>query len=341
MPSRKDASPTGRKRLGRGLTSLMSSSVPVSVPPADSRVDDTPASAAKGRATDPTKAPPEPPPSGADSDTGILMLPLDEIERNPDQPRQDFDEKTLQELAASIRTAGLMQPIVVRPVGGAGGGPYQIVVGERRFRAARLAGLDRLPAIVRELDEQAVAEWAIIENLQREDLNPLERADAFRRLADQFGLTHQEVADRVGLNRSTVTNLLRLHELDEVTKEAVRRGQISQAQARILLAVTNLDARHHLVRLTMREGWSVRTLEKRANALTQRSAGRKSTRTSGGGAAAPHRADLERRLADHLGTKVQVQPGKRKGSGRLIIDFFSFDQFEGLMQKLGFDTKEL
>jgi ParB family transcriptional regulator, chromosome partitioning protein len=321
MATRKDATQPPRRRLGRGLTGLMSTPMPV-----DLGAPGEAATAAAGSA-----------PATAEAQGSILMLDLDQVRPNPRQPRRRFDDATLDELAASIRTAGLMQPVVVRPIGT---GEFELVVGERRWRAARKAGVGRIPAVVREIDDRTAAEWALIENIQREDLNPIDRADAFRRLTDDFGLTHQEVADRVGLNRSTVTNLLRLGELDDFSREAVRHGRLSQGHARVLLALTNIEARRHLAELAIRQGWSVRALERRASALA--APPRRRTGTAPPGALpAPHRQDLERRLGEHLGTKVQVQPGKRKGSGRLVIEFFSFDEFDGLMQRLGFSTGEL
>jgi ParB family chromosome partitioning protein len=263
------------------------------------------------------------------------MLPTSQIRPNARQPRQQFDETGLRELGASIKTAGLMQPIVVRPDAA---GEFELVVGERRWRAAQLIGMARLPAVVREIDDRTAAEWALIENIQREDLNPLERADAFRRLTDEHGMTHRQVADRVGLDRSTVSNLLRLHELDSFTKDAVRNGLLTEGHGRALLVITNLEARQHLAKLAIREDWSVRKLQGRAASLMGPGKPRPPTTPT---AAAPHRADLERRLSDHLGTRVQVLPGKQKGSGRLVIEFYSFDQFEGLMKRLGFKTDGL
>lgn len=313
MP-RKDASnqTSSRRRLGRGLTSLMSTAVPIESP------------APKKEAAPPTAEGQQP---------EIRFVPTDRINPNPGQPRRHFDEAALAALGESIRSAGLMQPIVVRP--DASGG-YQLVVGERRWRAARNIGLETVPAIVREIDDQVAAEWALIENIQREDLNPLERADAFLRLTQDFGLTHQQVAERVGLNRSSVTNLLRLHELDDATKSDIRTGRLSLAQSKVLLSIANLEARRQLALMAMREEWSVRTLQRRAAGLTA-TPKRRAAPTAG----APHRHDLERRLGEHLGTKVQIQQGKRKGSGRLLIEFYSLDQFDGLMQKLGFKADEL
>jgi ParB family chromosome partitioning protein len=329
MPARKDASKSSpaRRRLGRGLTSLISTAVPVPT-------EDAPSS---------ETTPPAPPTAevvdievGSQDDApAIRMLPTDQIRPSSSQPRQHFDEAALKELGASIRSAGLMQPIVVRQ--DAAGG-FELVVGERRWRAARLIGLASLPAVVREIDSRTAAEWALIENIQREDLNPLERADAFRRLTEEHGLTHRQVAERVGLDRSTVSNLLRLHELDDFTKDAIRNGLLTEAHGRALLAITNLEARRHLVQLAIRQEWSLRHLQSRAALLADQA---KPGPTKSPTAAPPHRADLERKLSDHLGTKVQLKPGKQKGSGRLVIEFYSFDQFEGLMQKLGFSTAEL
>lgn len=320
MPERKEASkPTGRRRLGRGLTSLVSTPVPVAEP-----VERPPAATAHGR-------------EKTDDDAGIRLVDIDRIRPNPSQPRQHFDERSLETLAASITAAGLMQPIVVRVDTGGG---FQLVVGERRWRAARKAGLTRIPAVVREIDDQASAEWALIENIQREDLNPLERAEGFLRLIEEFGLTHQQVGERVGLDRSTITNLLRLLELDEQCRDAVRAGRLGQAQARELLAISNIKLRQEVAGMAMRKEWSVRTLKSRVKSLLGApAAGAAGRRRSAPTASAPHRADLERRLSDHLGTKVQIRPGRRKGTGQLLIDFFTLDQFEGLMQRLGFKAE--
>ena len=319
MAARKDASrPTpANRRLGRGLTSLMSTPVPVQAASAER---------AAGPAPPP---PPDVPPEAGE----LRHVDIDQIRADPRQPRQRFDETALDDLAASIRTAGLMQPIVLRPLSAGG---FQIVVGERRWRAARKVGLTTVPAVIRDIDDQTAAEWALIENIQREDLNPMERAEAFRRLTDEFEMTHQDVAERVGLNRSTVTNFIRLLDLDDLTRDAVGRGRLGQAHARLLLGVANLQVRRHLAELAIREDWSVRVLEKRIGTIT---AAPKSPAKS---AAAPaHRLDIERQLSDHLGTRVRVHPGKKKGTGRLAIEFFTLDQFDGLMERLGFKGSEL
>ena len=313
MRERKDALRTGsaRRRLGRGLDSLISAPVRI------------------GRRT---PAEPETPEPGSDhAPAEIRSVAVEAIRPNPDQPRQRFDEEALEALATSIRSAGVMQPIVLRPDPGGG---FQLVVGERRWRAARRIGLTHLPALVRGMDDRTVAEWGLIENLQREDLNPIERAEAFHRLTQDHGLTHQEVADRVGLKRSSVTNLLRLLELDELAKDAVRDGRLSVGHAKALLAITNLQARQRLASLAIRHRWPVRTLERQASALA-RAPQREASDSGRHRRRPPHLDALERQLADQLGTKVSIRPGAAKGSGRLIIEFYNLEQFDGLMQRMG------
>ncbi len=316
-----------RRRLGRGLDSLMSTPVQIETKPqpaSDQRSSPATAEAVlrTGQAQ-PTG--PAPKKTG-----GIRMIPTDEIHPNPSQPRRHFDEASLRSLAASIHSAGLMQPIVVRP---SLAGGFQLVVGERRWRAAQLIGLSPLPAIVQELDDQTATTWALIENVQREDLNPIERAEAFRQLIDEHGLTHQELADRVGVNRSSVTNFLRLLELDEASRAAVRDERLTVGHAKVLLAVTNIVQRRRLAEATIRQVWSVRELERRVGQLSNRAA---VSRAGQHAAMDPHLQDLQRQLGTHLGTKVTIQGGKKKGTGRLIIDFYGLDQFDGLMQRLGF-----
>ena len=315
-----------RRRLGRGLDSLMSTPV---------QIETKPQPASDQRSSPATETgmrigPAQPTASAPEKTGGIRMIPTDEIHPNPNQPRKHFDEASLRSLAASIRSAGLMQPIVVRP-NLAGG--FQLVVGERRWRAAQLIGLSPLPAIVRELDDQTATTWALIENVQREDLNPIERAEAFRQLIDEHGLTHQELADRVGVNRSSVTNFLRLLELDEASRAAVRDERLTVGHAKALLALTNLVQRRRLAEAAIRQAWSVRELERRVGQLSNRPA---VTRVGRHGAMDAHVQDLQRQLGAHLGTKVTIQSGKKKGTGRLIIDFYGLDQFDGLMQRLGF-----
>jgi ParB family transcriptional regulator, chromosome partitioning protein len=344
-----------RRKLGRGLGSLISSPVQVEVPPQPvPRTTEVSKAAAIASPVVPSNVKSQVAilnsPEAVDAVNQIQLIPITLIKPNPKQPRQHFDASALEALASSIRTSGLMQPIVVRPAAGLDSA-YQLIAGERRWRAAQLVGLATIPALVRDVDDRTAAEFSLVENLQREDLNPIERAEAFARLINEFHFTHQEIAQRVGLDRTSITNHLRLNELDADTKIAMQQGALSMGQAKALLAITNNEKRVRLAGLAVREGWSVRETERQARMAIE--AGNDVTRMpsaglgpggSGGGAAggglAPHMADLQKRLGAHLGTRVRVQPGRNKGSGKLIIDFYSLDQFEGLLHRLGFAGDE-
>ena len=306
--------PTAKKRkLGRGLKSMISTPVEVEASPATAT--------STGDATE----------TLGDVQGGLQFLPVKSITANKWQPRQVFDQEALAALADSIKKAGVMQPVLVRtaPDG------YELVAGERRLRAAEMAGLDQIPAVIRDIDDRAAAEWSIIENIQREDLNPIERAEAYQRLQDQFGLTHQEIADQVGLNRSSVTNHIRMTELDEGTKEAVRTGLISGGHAKSLLSVASISERSRLVRLSIAGNWSVRELERRVRRIQD--GGSKSTNAKEVNPTRSHLNDLEGQLAEHLGTRVHIQQqGKKAGKGKLVIEYFDLDQFDGLLAKMGF-----
>ena len=187
-----------KKRLGKGLSSMIAKPVAVAVSEGEA---DSAASVDQ-----PVSAP-------SPTSEGLATIPIAQVHPNPHQPRQDFDPEALKTLSDSIKLSGVMQPVVVRTVASG----FELVVGERRWRAAKAAGLDSIPAVIRDLDDKTSAEWALVENLQREDLNPIERAEAFLGLQDDFGLTHQEIADQVGLTRSAVTNQIRLNDLDQGT----------------------------------------------------------------------------------------------------------------------------
>jgi ParB family chromosome partitioning protein len=266
----------------------------------------------------------------------LREIAVDQIVPNRRQPRTDFDEASLSTLAASIQSAGLMQPIMVRPrLNG-----YELVAGERRWRAAKLIGLKTIPALVKVVDDQLAAELALVENIQREDLNPMDRAHALRRLAQEFSLTHQQVADKVGLDRASITNLLRLSDLDGGTADLVRSGRLSQGHAKALLGVTDIGARAMFAAKAIAEEWSVRELERRVQVALKggRPISEASPKTSSTDPSArdANVTDLERQLAEHLGTRVSLQLGRKKGSGRLTIEFYNLDQFDGLMLKMGF-----
>ncbi len=272
------------------------------------------------------------------ADTGpARMMPVAWMQAGRYQPRTRMDESALQELAASIRQHGLMQPIVVRPLEAAQ--RYEIIAGERRFRAAQLAALTEVPVIVRDVpDEQALA-MALIENIQREDLNPLEQAQAVKRLIDEFDYSHERAAEAIGRSRSATSNLLRLLNLAEPVQTMLLAGDLDMGHARALLAVdraSQIMLANHVIqkRLSVREAEKLvaRTLADDAGAAAGR--GRRAT-------AAPHR-DVERlqeRLSDLLGTKVQLKQSTR-GRGQLLIDFSDPEQFEGLLQRLGLTLSE-
>jgi ParB family chromosome partitioning protein len=252
----------------------------------------------------------------------VVKLPLAQVSSGPHQPRQEFDETRLAELAASIRETGVLQPIIVRP--GAVG--YEVVAGERRARAARLAGLDRIPAIVRRYSDEEVLVLSLVENVQRADLNPIDKALAYRRLTAHLGATHEDVAKRLGLDRTTVTNMIRLLELPEEIRDLVRKGAMGMGHARALLAVADDVGRLSLAERIIREDLSVRAVEALAR----------------GGAAAPRRrpsprktpqvAALEDEMRSILGTKVSIQD--RRGRGRIRIEYYSPAEFERILALL-------
>lgn len=257
-------------------------------------------------------------------DVPVRSLPVERIRRGAYQPRVHFDPEALEELAASIRSQGVLQPIVVRPAAGG----YELIAGERRWRAAQLAGLPEIPAVVRELDDTAAAAIALIENIQRENLNPLEQANALQRLIDEFGMTHQQVADAVSRSRAGVTNLLRLRELSEEIKNLLNEGELDMGHARALLAVPK-NAQAELARKVARQGLSVRETELLV---------RKFLSSKDGAGAPPPRRDpdiarLEQSLADRLGAKVNIRHGN-KGQGKLVIHYKSSDELEGILNKI-------
>ncbi len=246
-----------------------------------------------------------------------------------------MDPAALEGLAQSIRQDGLMQPVVLRPLPGEAG--YQLVAGERRWRAAELAGLDQLPAIIRELDDRQLAEWAVVENLQREDLDAIERAEAFRRLVDQFNLSHEQVADRVGVQRSTVTNSLRLMELSESIQSAIRSGTLSGGHARALLGLSDVEARERLAQRAIAGGWSVRMVEAAVRRAAESTDASKASKSPSSRPA--HLDDLEEQIGSQLGTKVAIKTTRKSGRGAITIQFYSLDQFDGLLERLGVELE--
>ncbi|MCG6867736.1 MAG: ParB/RepB/Spo0J family partition protein [Gammaproteobacteria bacterium] len=251
---------------------------------------------------------------------GIRSLGIDTVQRGRFQPRHHFGNEALEELAASIRAQGLLQPVVVREIPGG----YELVAGERRWRAARIAGLDEIPAIVRSVPDQAAAAIALIENIQREDLNPLEEAGALKRLIDEFGLTHQEAADSVGRSRAAVSNILRLLELEHEARDLLDQGRIEMGHARALLALP-AGRQAEAARRVAERGLSVRETEAWVKKLldTSESEPRSHSRD-------PDVVRLENTLGDRLGARVDIRYNTR-GKGSLVIHYNSLDELDGLL----------
>jgi len=283
-----------KKRLGRGLGSLIGN------------IDDV-ATAQQSENTD-----------------GLREIDIDRIQRGRYQPRQVFEPEALQELADSISAQGVVQPIVVRP----DGDHFELVAGERRWRAAQLAGLQKIPAVIRELDARATAAIALIENIQREDLNPLEEAQAFLRLIEEFDLTHQQVADSVGRSRAAVSNLLRLLDLAEPVKQQVNKGLLNMGHARALLALIRHD-QIEIARVVVNRGLSVRETE----ALVKKTLASEDSSKPKAVHVDPDIRRLETEISEKLGAGVKIKPGK-KGSGQLVISFHSSAEFEGILEHL-------
>lgn len=318
---------TPKPRLGRGLDSLLST--PVSVQPTPDAAAELSTEPQPGQIASEPAAPDHSGPSTPADAPALVYLDIATIVPNPYQPRDQIDPASIESLAESIRQDGLMQPVVVRPSPDNGG--YQLVAGERRWRAARSAELDLVPAIIRTLSDQQLAEWALIENVQRENLNPIERARAYRQLIDQFSLQHDDVSQRVGIDRVTVTNTLRLLELEPDIQSAIREERLTAGHGRALLGLLNPAARVALAKRAVAGGWSVRMVEATVRRIAQpqqAKAAKASTRSA-------HLADLEEQIAAQLQTKVAIKTGRRRGTGTLCIDFYSLDQFDSFIEKLG------
>lgn len=299
-----------KKRLGRGLDALLSADraarepVPTENPPAGSpgaTVQDSPRAA------------------------GLSEVAVTDVVTSRYQPRRVFDEEALNELAASISAQGLMQPVVVRtrPQGG-----YELIAGERRWRAAKIAGLAHIPAVIREVTDEQASAMALIENIQREDLNPLEEAQALDRLKEEFGLTQQQVADAVGKSRVAVTNLLRLLNLSPPVRDMLLAGEIEMGHARALLPLTALD-QERLARVVASKDLSVRATE--ALVRDRHKPGRTPAQSPQKDA---DTARLERDLSDRIGAPVTISQDAKGRGGRLTIAFSNLDELEGILSHL-------
>ncbi|WP_108446433.1 ParB/RepB/Spo0J family partition protein [Halomonas denitrificans] len=302
---------TRKRALGRGLDALIGANArrreSLDLPEVEIGEDAEPAA-----------------PRAAEPDERLERLPLGQLSRGKYQPRRDIQPEALEELADSIRAQGVMQPIVVRPVGEA---RYEIIAGERRWRAAQLAELDVIPAVIREVTDEVALALALIENIQREDLNPVEEAMALKRLLEEFSLTQQQTADAVGRSRAQVANLLRLLTLDPEVQTLLERGDLDMGHARALLALSGARQRkaaHEVVNKDL----TVRATE----ALVKRLANGEPARPSPEAPSADV-AGLETRLAEVLGAPVKIQHG-RGGKGRVTIRYASLDELDGILEHI-------
>ena len=310
-----------RGGLGKGLGALIPTAAPaeaapeVTVEPVAGSPADLPAAPAEPEADEPAQVP------GA----SFREIPVQAIRPNAKQPRQVFDEDAQDELKTSIREFGLLQPVVVRETGP---GAYELVMGERRWRASRDLGMAAIPAIVRETADDAMLRDALLENLHRAQLNPLEEAAAYRQLLDEFGTTHEELAGRIGRSRSQVTNTIRLLNLPVPVQRRVAAGVLSAGHARALLTLDSAEAQDALATRIVAEGLSVRAVEElvamaahEKPAATRAAPGRRVT--------APALTDLADRLSDNFDTRVKVELGRRKG--KIVVEFASVDDLERIV----------
>lgn len=256
---------------------------------------------------------------------GFVYLPIERILPNPRQPRSDVEDESLHELAASIQEHGVLQPLIVTTEPGVD--QYILIAGERRLRAARLAGLSQVPAIVRNASDQERLELALIENIQRADLSPLEMAEAYQQLVDEFGLRHEEIAQRVGKSREAITNTLRLQKLPPEVKDALHNGLISEGHARALLGLDHPAAQLAALKTILEQKLTVRQTEELVRKLAGERPLRKSAR-----APAPEVLELEERLRNRLGTRVAIRHGKRGGS--VVLYYYSEEELEHLLSHL-------
>ena len=286
-----------RKRLGRGLDALLSSSVASAADPA------------REKTTALT--------------TGLAELKISDIVRGRYQPRREFADESLQEMAASIRAQGILQPVVVRSRAQGG---YELIAGERRWRGAKIAGLERIPAVIRDVSDKQAFAMALIENIQREDLNALEEAAALERLKDEFALTQQQIADAVGKSRVAVTNLLRLLNLAQPVRELLLSGALEMGHARALLSLELRD-QERLATVVVDKQLSVRQTE----ALVRRQQNPQQAQTSAGKDSDTVR--LEQEITDKIGAPVTIEHSAR-GKGRLVIRYTSLDELDGILRHL-------
>jgi len=300
-----------RKSLGRGLDALLSSAASAGA----LRRPETPADGSAA-------APP--------ADSTLREIPVDLLQRGRFQPRVDMRDESLAELAESIKAQGIVQPIVVRPLRSPAGGEtrYEIVAGERRWRAAQVAGLESVPAVVRDIEDEAAVAVALIENIQRENLNPIEEARALQRLVEEFGLTHAEAAEAVGRSRVTVTNLLRLLDLPRQVRELLESRALDMGHARALLGLGTAEMQLEIAQRIVKQGWSVREAENAVRKIAGPSPAAKGS-TAKRSDGDPNVRRLEMGLAETLGAQVTIEHGPK--GGRVVIRYHGLEELQGIL----------
>jgi len=297
-----------RRHLGRGLESLLG--------PINSQPDPPPAQEKEGKPFPPDK----------ELKQALQMVPVDRITPNPYQPRKTWNDEDLADLAASIAANGVIQPILLRKSEGS----YEVIAGERRLRAAALAGLDTVPAMLRQATDAQMLELALIENIHRSDLNPLERAQAYESYINTFSLTQADAAKRLSEGRSVIANHLRLLDLPSEIKQMLASGDLSMGHARAILALPTDDVRRKLANRAMAGRLSVREVERLVRLSLE--AGRPEKKPA---EKAPNILDLEKRLREVLGTKVRIDASRRGHRGRITVEYYTLDDFERITEKLG------
>jgi len=307
------ASPTHKKpRLGRGLSSLIVNSAP---------------QAAEGQYVPTVQAQPTDQPR---------QVRIDQIAPNPYQPRQQVNNEHIAELAQSIRTQGVLQPLLVAPAQEASSDrPFVLVAGERRLRAAGLARLETVPCVIRNASPQQMLEWAMVENIQREDLNPVDQARGYRDYIDRFGLTQAQLAERLGKPRATVANYLRILDLSDAIQQMLLADELTFGHAKVLAGLAGQPTRQlSLAKNVVSKGLSVRQLEGMV-AAAQQQGGDPPPAARTRATKAPYMLDLEGQLTRQVGTKVTIHPGRSKDTGKLVIDYYSLDDFDRIVTSLG------
>lgn len=300
-----------KKSLGKGLNALIPD-IYVNKQKTDQETSDPPLKA-------------KPAPSSLPQEGPFRLIPISQIAPNPDQSRQAFSPEAMEELAASIKEKGILQPIIVNELSR---GRYMLVCGERRLRAAALCGLTEVPAIVKDIAAADLLEWALIENIQRQDLNPIEEAEAYQRLAEERMLSQDEISKRVGKDRSSVANMLRLLHLPIEVRQYLADGRLSAGHARALLGMLTPEHQRQLARRIAEENLSVRQVEMIVNRSNAHKRKPKNARHL-----SPEIIDLESRLAQHFGTQVRVYPRKDQKQGRIEIHYFSLDDLDRILDR--------